>query len=165
MRDIILIGMPGCGKSTLGRGIAKKLGREFVDTDIEIERSERRCIPEIFKNRGEKYFRECETQILKKLLGNNYVIATGGGIILKDENVKLMRESGAYILFIDRPPENIVGDVRTSNRPLLASGAERIFGLYKERYEKYVAACDERVLNDKDANTAIKKIEKLLEKI
>ena len=76
-----------------------------------------------------------------------------------------MRESGAYVLFIDRPPENIVGDVRTSNRPLLASGAERVFGLYKERYEKYVAACDERVLNDKDANTAIKKIEKLLENI
>ena len=165
MRDIILIGMPGCGKTTLGIGIANKLERDFVDTDNEIERSERKCIPEIFKNKGEKYFRECETQTLKKLLGKNYVIATGGGIILKDENVNIMRQSGAYILFIDRPPENIVSDVRILNRPLLAGGADRIFDLYNERYDKYVAACDERILNNGDADTAMAEIEKLLGKI
>lgn len=162
MRDVILIGMPGSGKSTLARKLAEKLGRAFVDTDIEIERSERKCIPEIFKNRGEKYFRECETKILQSVLGKGSVIATGGGIVLKEENISVMRQGGGYVLFIDRPPENIVGDIKTNNRPLLAKGKERIFELYNERYEKYTAACDARILNDGNADAAVNEIENIL---
>lgn len=161
MRDIVLIGMPGCGKTTIGRQLADKLNMEFVDSDIEIERRERLCIPEIFKNRGESYFRECETAVLKDLLGSGCVIATGGGVVLNEDNVNLLKKSDTYVVFIDRPIENIMSDIRTEDRPLLMGGKENLIALYNERYEKYLAACDVRILNDEDADTAVDKIENL----
>ncbi len=161
MRDLVLIGMPGCGKTTIGRLLEDKLNMEFFDSDFEVERSERLCIPEIFKNRGEAYFRKCETEILEKLLNNKSIIATGGGAILKDENRKLFKEKNAFVVFIDRPVDMIATDVNTENRPLLAKGKERLYDLYKERYEIYLDACDVRILNDKDAEAAAEEIIKL----
>lgn len=161
MRSLVLIGMPGCGKTTIGRLLAEKLNMGFYDSDIEVERSERLCIPEIFKNRGEAYFRKCETGVISKLLDNKSVIATGGGAILKEENVKLFKEKDAFVVFVDRPVDMIVADVKTDNRPLLAKGRERVYELYNERYEKYLGACDARLVNDKDAETAVEEIVKL----
>ena len=161
MRDLVLIGMPGCGKSTIGKLLEEKLNMDFYDSDYEVERKERLCIPEIFKNRGEAYFRKCETQVISNLLNNKNIVATGGGAVLREENRKLFKERNAFVVFIDRPLDMIVSDIRTDNRPLLTKGKERIYTLYEERYDVYNKVCDARILNDKDAETAAEEIIKL----
>lgn len=161
MRDLVLIGMPGSGKTTIGRLLEEKLNMGFFDSDFEVEKHERLCIPEIFKNRGEEYFRKCETEAISRLLKGNNIVATGGGAVLRDENLKLFKERDAFVVFIDRPVDMIVSDVQTENRPLLAKGRERVYTLYNERYEKYLEACDARLINDKDAETAADEIIKL----
>lgn len=145
--DIILIGMPGCGKTTIGKILAKKLKLEFVDADDELVRIEGREPNEIFATDGEGYFRKAETECLKKILGKNRVISTGGGVVVTEENHRIIKESDSVTVFIDRPPELIMGDVKTSTRPLLADGKERIMKLYSERYDKYVSLCDIRIEN------------------
>ena len=156
--NIILIGMPGCGKSTLGRQVAKQLNKKFVDMDEEIEKTEGRKISDIFEKEGEGYFRDTETFCLRNLLNNDAVISTGGGIVVRDENIDLLKNSGAAVVFIDRPLEKIMDDIKTSDRPLLKDGAERLKTLYAARYEKYLLASNNRVVNDKARNDAIAEI-------
>ena len=91
--------------------------------------------------------KEAETECLKKILGKNRVISTGGGVVVTEENHRIIKESDSVTVFIDRPPELIMGDVKTSTRPLLADGKERIMKLYSERYDKYVSLCDIRIEN------------------
>ncbi len=161
MRDLVLIGMPGCGKSTIGKLLEKKLNMDFYDSDHEVERAERLCIPEIFKNRGEAYFRDCETEAISKLLNNKNIVATGGGAVLRGENIKLFKERDAFVVFIDRPLDMIISDIRTDNRPLLTRGKDRIYALYEERYDIYNEVCDAKIINDQDAETAAEEIIKL----
>ena len=156
--DIILIGMPGCGKTTIGRMLAKRLKMELLDLDSEIEKAEGRKIPEIFEKDGEEYFRACETKCLKLSLGKGCVISTGGGIVVTEENHKIIKQSGAPVVFIDRPLECIMGDVDTKSRPLLANGKERLIRLHSERYDKYISLCNIRVVNDGTREEAVSKI-------
>lgn len=156
--DIILIGIMGCGKTTLGKKIAQRLNIGFVDTDKEIEESERRTISNIFETDGEEYFRVKESGILRQLIGENRVIATGGGIVTREENHKIIKDSGAVVVFIDRPIENIIGNINTKSRPLLKDGKDKLVKIHKERYEKYLSLCDIRVVNDTDKEAIIDKI-------
>lgn len=156
--DIILIGMPGCGKTTIGRMLAKRLKMELLDLDNEIEKAEGRKIPDIFEKDGEEYFRACETRCLEASLGKNCVISTGGGIVVTDKNHKIIRQSGAPVVFIDRPLECIMGDVDTKSRPLLAKGKERLIKLHSERYDKYMSLCNIRVVNDGTREAVVSKI-------
>ncbi len=156
--NIILIGMPGCGKSALGRQTAKQLNMKFVDMDEEIEKTEGRKISDIFEKDGEDYFRDVETRCLEKLLGIETVIATGGGVVVRDENISLLKNSGAAVVFIDRPIEKIMADINTSSRPLLKDGAERLKALHNERNEKYLLASNIRVMNDKTCDDAVAEI-------
>lgn len=156
--DIVLIGMMGCGKTTIGRILAKRLNMGFVDADEEIEKAEKRSISEIFESDGEGYFRRAETECLKKILGQNRVISTGGGVVVTEENHKILKESNSVIVFIDRPLENIMGDIKTDSRPLLKEGAERLARLRLERYDKYMDLCSIRVVNDKTKEDVIKEI-------
>ncbi len=153
--DIVLIGMPGCGKTTLGKMLSKRLGMEFADADAEIERYEGRSIPDIFATDGEAYFRKVETECLKNMLGLNRVISTGGGVVVTEENHTILKNSGAAVVFIDRPTECIMNDIKTADRPLLAEGKERIKRLYDERYDKYMSLCNIRVVNDKTKEDVI----------
>lgn len=138
MKNIILIGMPGCGKTTVGKLLAKKLNREFIDTDLVFRQTVHPNISEYFSQYGEDNFRREETRILAQLLQNsNCIIATGGGIVERAENKKLLRDIG-IVVFIDRPTGNIMNDIQTSTRPLLSQGKERLLSLYKKRYEKYL---------------------------
>ena len=136
--NIVFIGMPGCGKTTVGEIVAQKLGFQFIDVDAMIE-EDYGAIPELFA-RGEDYFRQCETDCAKKAARmQGAVIATGGGIILRDENMLALGETGT-IIFLDRPVENILGDIVSETRPLLADGKERLHNLYEQRialYNKY----------------------------
>ena len=134
--NIVLIGMPSSGKSTVGGIIAQKMGRELIDTDDEIVRRAKMSIPEIFKLRGESYFRELEAEVIRDAAAlTGKVISTGGGAILRKENVRALRENGR-IYFIDRPLEYLIP---TDTRPLSGT-KEAIEERYRERYGLYRAA-------------------------
>lgn len=141
--NIVLTGMPGAGKSTIGRLIAKELGREFYDTDELITQSRAKTIPEIFAECGEAGFREIETEIIQKFsCRSGIVIATGGGAVLKKENRDALKMNGK-VFFLDRPPELLLP---TDDRPL-AFSSEEIYKRYEERYSTYVSTADKVVEN------------------
>ncbi len=146
MKNIVLIGMPGCGKSTLGRSLAEMLGREFIDADPEIEKDAGKTIPELFAV-SEDFFRKQETRTTKRLSAlQDKVLGMGGGVVLRQENISSLKENG-LIIFLDRSPEDIIGDVDTQTRPLLAAGRQRIYDLYAQREALYRTAADVTVQN------------------
>ena len=145
-KDLILIGMPGCGKSSLGRRLAKKLGMPFLDLDKKIEEMAGKPIPQIFETEGEDAFRLLETKAFASSLDGGRVIATGGGIVTREEN-RVIAKRGV-VLFIDRPLKKIMSNVKTETRPLLKDGKDRLTLLYQERYDKYLDWADLRVVND-----------------
>lgn len=146
MRNIVLIGMPGCGKSTLGRYLAEILERDFIDADPEIEKDAGKTIPELFAV-SEDCFREQETKTVKRLAGlQGKVVAMGGGVVLRRENIENLKKNGT-IIFLDRSPGDIAGDVDTETRPLLAAGRKRIYDLYAQREALYREAADVTVRN------------------
>lgn len=156
-RNIILIGMPGCGKSTIGEVLAKKLSYDFCDLDEYIVEKEDMTIDQMFEN-GEEYFRDIETNAVKDISKmSNTVIATGGGVVTRPGNIKVLRESG-LVIFIDRPIEDIISDVDTESRPLLKDGKERLYKLLDERYKLYKESCHIEVINDCNIDKLIEEI-------
>ncbi len=146
--NIVLIGMPGSGKTTIGKIVANTLGREFYDTD-EVFVNENGEIADYFKVNGEKAFRDKESEIIAELgAKNGLVIATGGGAVLREENVKHLKQNG-LVIFLDRDVENIVP---TSDRPL-GSDREAIQKRYDERYPIYSSVGDITVDSNRDVNT------------
>ena len=137
-KHIALIGMMGCGKSTLGALLAKALDVPLCDLDGEIERFEGRSIPDIFAQSGDAGFRLCETAALRRALaGPASVIATGGGIVTRQENIALLREH-ALVVWLCRPLEDILGSVEQEGRPNLAGDKEeRMRTLYAAREPLY----------------------------
>lgn len=146
--NIVLVGMPGSGKTTIGKIVAEALGREFYDTDVEFVK-ENGEIADYFKSNGEKAFRDKESDIISDLgAKNGLVIATGGGAILRPENVKHLKENG-LVIFLDRDVEKIVP---TSDRPL-GSDRNAIQQRYDERYPVYCSVADIKVDSNRDVNT------------
>ena len=139
MKNIALIGMSGCGKTTVGRRVAELLNMQFIDADAEIEREEGVKISEIFEKRGEAEFRRLErekTAELAKL--QNVVISTGGGVILDERNIEALRKT-SKIVFLDRSPDKILEQLDNSNRPMLKDKS-KFYKIYEERialYRKY----------------------------
>ncbi len=135
--NIVLIGMPGSGKTTIGKFLSEKMQRDFVDTD-ELITKQHGVISDIFSNEGEKAFRDYETAAVKeasKLSG--VIIATGGGAILREENIDALRQNG-LLFFLNRSLNDIVP---TDDRPL-SSDYEALKKRFEERYDKYVSAAD-----------------------
>ncbi len=146
VKNIVVIGMPGCGKTTIGKMISVKLNKEFVDLDDYIVDKVGCTIPEIFQ-RGEEHFRSIESEAVKEVSAReSVVISTGGGVIKKQINIVNLKKNG-IVFFIDRPLENIVSDVDISTRPLLKNGTGEIEKLFKERYAIYNNSCDFSVDN------------------
>ncbi len=118
--NIILIGFRGTGKTTIGKMLAQRLGKEFVDADEYLEQKEGKTVKDIFAEGGENLFREIETEIIAELcLSDNRVVATGGGAILREENVKTLKKSGIIILLeadTDTIYKRIHRDARTEQR-------------------------------------------------
>lgn len=152
-RNIVLTGMPGCGKSTVGKILAEMTNKNFVDTDDLIIK-EHGSITEIFEKYGEKTFRDFETDAVKEASkSNSQIIATGGGAILKDENVDALKSNG-IVFFIDRPLESLIP---TDDRPL-AKDKDAIIKRYNERYEKYLSSAHVVIKADCSAEDVAKKI-------
>lgn len=139
MKNIVLIGMPGSGKTSIGRRLAEKLQREFFDADVVLEEREAKSISEFFAL-GEEEFRDAEERTIVYLSEmENSVIATGGGAILREENMNNLANNG-IIFFINRPLDLIIKDIDSKNRPLLKDNTNKIYELYKQReklYRKY----------------------------
>ncbi|WP_235949732.1 shikimate kinase [Paenibacillus apii] len=138
-KNLILIGMMGTGKSTVGAILAEELGFELVDLDQVIVRKEGRSIAEIFEKDGEGYFRTLETESLRETLQTGgQVIATGGGVVLAEANRELMLENG-IVAALSATAEEIISRVTgDNNRPLLAGNAEeRVRRILEERKDAY----------------------------
>lgn len=149
--NILLVGFMGTGKSTISSYLVKTLGVEEADTDRLIEQREGRSIANIFETDGEAYFRRCETQLLAELQRRkNLIISCGGGMVLQDENVRLMKENGKIVLLTARP-ETIYERVKDSReRPILNHNmnVEFIAGLLEKRRPKYLKAADIIIATD-----------------
>lgn len=139
-KTIYLCGFMGCGKTTVGRVLADKLGLSYIDMDAYIEECQGMSIPQIFAEKGEDYFRTCETSAVKALGEKGGVIACGGGAMLKDINAEIAAKNGT-VVYIDTPYETcwerISGDV---NRPIvMANTKESLEELYNTRKALYTA--------------------------
>lgn len=157
MKNIVLIGMPGSGKTTFGRYLAEILKRDFIDADPEIEKDTGRTIPELFED-GEDVFREAESATVLRLSAlQGKVLAMGGGVVLREENIRRLRRTGA-VIFIDRAPADIISDVETETRPLLRGGRERIYNLYEQRQALYLEAAHCVVPNKGSVKEVLKQL-------
>ena len=143
--NIVLIGMPSCGKSSIGKLLAEKTGKTLVDTDEEIVKKIGMDIKSFFNTHSEAEFRLIESQITEEISkGNNRIIATGGGIILNYDNIRRLKQNGT-VYFIDRSLELLQS---TLDRPL-SSSREALEKRYNERYSIYTDVADKRVNGDK----------------
>lgn len=157
MHNIILIGMPGCGKSTIGTMLAQRLGKTFVDADAELIAADGRSIPDIFADCGESGFRELETATLSKLgKQSGLVIATGGGCITREENYPLLHQNGS-IFYLMRNLDKLP----TDGRPL--SQSHPLEQLFRQRAAHYEAFADYRIDNNGTPEEAIAKILEVLQ--
>ena len=142
MQNIVLIGMPGCGKTTLGKALADRLGRPFYDADAVLEQRTGCSIPEIFRCDGEAAFRALETQTLAELgKGSGAVIATGGGCVTRPENAPLLRQNGR-IVWVKRPLDRLPVSGRPISQQMSAAA------IYAQRRDRYAAFAAYTVEND-----------------
>ncbi len=142
-RTIVMVGMMGAGKSSVGRRLANRLGMSFSDADTEIEQAANQTIPDIFEQHGEAYFRDGERRVIQRLLdGRQKVIATGGGAFIQDETRALIQEQ-AISVWLKADRDLLLQRVRRrGNRPLLNNGdmAETLDRLITDRYPIYAEA-------------------------
>ena len=156
MENIILIGMPGCGKTTVGTALAEKLGRRFVDADAELVIHTGRSIPDIFASDGEAGFRKLETEVLASLgKQSGLVIATGGGCVTKNRNYPLLHQNGT-IFWLHRD----LAKLPTDGRPL--SQANKLTDMYRIRKPLYEAFSDFQIDNNAAPDAAISQILEVL---
>lgn len=141
--SIILIGLPGSGKTTIGKELAKKIDFSFLDTDYLIEELEGYSISEIFENKGETYFRDLETTVIKSLLGvKNKVISIGGGAFEREENRSLLKQIG-NVVYLYASVDVIYNRIKNvAGRPLLAcdNPKQKLNELYIKRHPQFEQA-------------------------
>ncbi len=143
MKNIVLIGMMGSGKTTCGQLLAKQLGRTLIDADITIQAREGRTTTEIFAVDGEQYYRDLETALCHELENqSDLIIATGGGMILRAENTKALRNNGIVFL-LNRPVDEIFDGENLSDRPLAQNGKQDFIDRFEARKPYYFGAADE----------------------
>jgi shikimate kinase len=142
-RSIVMVGLMGCGKSSIGRRLATALGLPFVDADDEIERAALKSIPEIFADHGETYFREGERKVIKRLLGDGpQVLATGGGAFMNPETRAAIRAAGVSVWLRADLDVLMRRVAKRDNRPLLKADdpAATMMNLMEQRYPIYAEA-------------------------
>ena len=143
-KSIILVGMMGCGKSSVAKELSKRLQCDAVDTDREIEKRAGISIPDIFEFAGEEGFRRRETETLRDVLKREgVVIATGGGIVTRPENRELIRAAGCHVIYLKVSPKVAYERTRYSDRPLLKTEnpLQKLEALIEERSPFYESVC------------------------
>ena len=160
-RNIALIGFMAAGKSAVGRSLAKRLGRRYVDLDRVIEKSSGMKVRQIFEQKGESYFRQLEKEMLAQVLAEEgQVIATGGGVVLDDDNLARLREQ-ALVIGLNASIETILKRVGSgATRPLLrgADRRQRVEELLNARRERYAQAHITIDTNDLTLNQVVDRI-------
>jgi shikimate kinase len=140
MENIVLIGLPGSGKTTVGRAAAQALHRPFLDTDAMVEAREGMTVAQLFAQKGEDYFRAAESAVIGQAAGHSgAVIATGGGAVLRQENMRALRENG-LVFYLDRKDEFLLAHLGGTERPLVQGDGQRLAALRRQRdklYRKY----------------------------
>ena len=162
-RHIFLIGMQGCGKSSLGKRVARETGLSFRDTDAMVAASAGCTVNEFFEKYGEETFRRAETGALSLLTREPpMIISTGGGTIMNPVNRHIMRAWGAIVL-IDRPLEEILSDIKLDRRPTLRDGGlAEVERVYNERIGVYRSLADITVRNDQGYHMAVYTLTRLI---
>ena len=139
LRGVALVGMPGCGKSTIAQAVAQELGRACVDLDAEIEREAGKSIPEIFAQDGEEAFRAAETRAARQFSRENAVLATGGGCVLRAENAQALRANGLVVWL-----KRAIDQLPREGRPLSVGN---LYEMEQKRAPYYLAASDVQIEN------------------
>ena len=139
MENLILIGMPGAGKSTIGVILAKTLGKRFVDIDLIIQEKEKRRLQDIINTEGMSSFLKIEEEAVRSISGNNMIIATGGSVVYKEQSMKHLKRLGT-IIYLDLNYEEIAKRVRNiSTRGIAMSPEKTLEDIYYERIKLYKA--------------------------
>lgn len=165
-RHIFLVGMPGSGKSALGRRVATKLQLPYLDTDTYLTERTGMNTAQLYEIYGEQAFRDGETRLLQELINATPgIISTGGGVSLREENRRMMKDHG-YIVLIDRPIDDIMVDIRAEKRPLLAQkGREEVERIYSERMPIYRGIADVSLDNGKGFHNGLSGLEEIVIKL
>ena len=162
-RNIVLIGMPASGKSTIGKLLSKKINYEYYDVDKYLERKENVKISTLFSEKGEEYFRNLETKYLRELSQKNgIIISTGGGAVKREENMEILKEKG-IVVFLSRKIEDIAKENHEA-RPLLKD-INNIYKLYDERIELYKRYSDIIIENNRTLQEVTDRTAEEIEKI
>lgn len=162
-KNIVLIGMPGCGKTSVGRELAALLHMVLLDTDQMVEQEVGCTISDLFAREGEEAFRERETAAAKRAARmQNVIIATGGGMVLREENMQALAQNG-IVFFRDRPLADILGE-DLSDRPLLSSDQQRLYDLYHQRIHLYRGYAHHTISNTDTAVEAARQIAAIYKK-
>ncbi|MGL5329226.1 MAG: shikimate kinase [Peptostreptococcaceae bacterium] len=161
---IILIGLMGAGKTTIGKALSSQLDYKFIDMDDEIEKEEGMSIVEIFDKHGESKFRKLESELLKKIIEEeNVIISTGGGIVKENFNFELLKEE-KNVFFLDGNVETLLRNLSNSidKRPLLKNSGNlrsKIEDLLKERYDRYKECADVKInIDNKNIDEVVSQI-------
>ena len=163
--NIILTGFMGTGKSITGKKLASKLRMSYLDTDELIEEREKDSISAIFKKKGEKYFRRLETKLVEEVASlDNYVISTGGGVVLREENIRVLKKNALIICLFASPEVILKRTESNKKRPLLGMDNQRkriedLLVLRKPYYEKTDFSVDTSAL---DCEGVVKEITEFL---
>ena len=165
--NIVLTGFMGTGKSKIGKRLAERLGMSYLDTDELIEEREKDSVPAIFKKKGEEYFRRLETKVVKEVaLLDNSVISTGGGVVLKEGNIRLLKKNALIVCLFASPEVILKRTEGNENRPLLEMNnqkkrIEELLTFRKPYYEKADFRVDTSAL---DSEGVVEEIIEFLEK-
>ncbi|MCJ7691475.1 MAG: shikimate kinase [Clostridiaceae bacterium] len=157
-KNIVLIGITGCGKTTIGNILAQKLKLPFYDVDLYIEKKQGKSIADIFIQ-GEPYFRKIESLALEEIVnkGGRKVISTGGGVVKIHKNMEFLKRN-SIVVFLNRNIETIAGDIDVTNRPLLSKDLSKIYELYEQRLPLYKKHCDYEIKNKESIKETIDEI-------
>lgn len=160
--NIVIIGMPNSGKTTIAYELARRLNYKIIDTDRVVEDAAGMSINDIFKNYGEDEFRRMETMACARAAKlDKHVIATGGGTVTREENMELLKKNG-YVIYLERPLEFLKTNLDTSKRPLLREEGDPMTKLYEHRLPLFKKYQDMTMKTDKSVFLMCKEIKRRL---